>query len=1029
MVAWAPEVDLSGFTAATRVVAWLSVSAAAAVVTSFGLSPSVWAQSAVGSALPGVPGVGASGSLTGSAFGSASGSEPAGVAPAAPLGGGFAPSPATGGLLSRSAGASAGSVAPPSASAFVPSAGSGAPSGIVAEQRAARELPSDFQLFVETATGQMLPVYGMGLFGTGRFEPVQAAQVPDGYVVGPGDELVLQLYGAVDYADRVVVDREGRILLPRIGPVKVAGLRFSQLEPALTKAIGEVYRNFKLSVSMGRLRSIEVYVLGQARSPGRKVVGSLSTLINALFETGGPSVRGSLRGIELRRAGRVVSRIDLYEFIARGESRGDQALEPGDIIYIPPVGAQVAILGSVNEPAIYELPANGGSLQSVLALSGGLPTLAAPQKAQLERVDAQRQPARYVQDIALDSGGLNTPLTGGDIVTVFQISPQFANAVTLQGHVASPMRYAYKDGMRISDLVINNNFLVPVSYWLRVNTGANIAGLDKPEVNLEYATVQRLDPVRLRTETIPFNLAKALLGDKTENLQLKPGDLIRVYGASETTPDAFDSVMLQASFVEGNAGIRRFTWREGHRITDVIPDMRWLQEEVTRWVRTTGVAVTTQALEQGVAGTLNTQGLQQSAGARVLREQQQALQTIQGQPSPQQLEQLRQAAAAGTTNAAGAPQGLPAGAASTLMPGQSPPGALRTLGAAGSAAGSVSAANVSRLSAAALQELNLNYADIRRLDPQTLQVQLIPFNLGKALAGDAAHNLNLRPGDRISLYTKQEVAVPIAKRTRLVKVSGEVRVPGTYQVSSGETLDHIIRRAGGFTEQAYVYGTSFTRESTRIEQQRNLAQLLRTLEADLTSQATFAAQNTTQADAQQVQALLALQRQTLDRLRTVEVSGRIALDLDEKASQPSLPSLELEDGDTITVPTQTDFIGVFGAVDIASAMIYRPKHRVRDYLERAGLRPFADLENVVLLKADGTVRTARTVQGRASSFFAWGGQTGLLEQEVMPGDSVLVPEKLDRRSGYTQFMIAAKDWTQLIYQFGLGAAAFRVLQQ
>jgi protein involved in polysaccharide export with SLBB domain len=861
---------------------------------------------------------------------------------------------------------------------------------------------------VEQSTGQLLPVYGIGLFGAGRFEPVQAAQVPDGYIVGPGDELVLQLYGSVDFADRVVVDRDGRILLPRIGPVKVAGLRFSQLEPALTKAIGEVYRNFKLSVSMGRLRSIEVYVLGQARSPGRKVVGSLSTLINALFETGGPSVRGSLRGIELRRAGRIITRIDLYEFIARGESKGDMPLEPGDILYIPPAGPQVAMLGSVNEPAIYELPQGGGSLQSVLALSGGLPTLAAPQKAQLERVDAQRQPARYVQDIALDGAGLNTALQGGDIVTVFQISPQFANAVTLQGHVASPMRYAYREGMRISDLVVNNNFLVPVSYWLRVNTGANIPGLDKPEVNLEYATVQRLDPIRLRTETIPFNLAKALLGDKTENLSLKPGDLIRVYGAAEPTPDSFDSVTLQAGFIEG-AGIRRFTWREGNRITDVIPDVRWLQEEVTRWVRSGGVAATTQELQQGVAGSVNPQGLQQSAGARALRER-------------QQLDLLRQQAAAGNANAAAALAALP-----SIAPG----GGMTTpaSSAMASSSGSVAALNLPKLSAAALQELNLDYADIRRLDPQTLQVKLIPFNLGKALAGDVASNLELKPGDRISLYTKQEVAVPIARRTRLVKVSGEVRVPGTYQVNAGETLQDIIRRAGGFTEQAYVYGTSFTRESTRLEQQKNLAQLIRTLESDLTTQASFAAQNTTQADAQQVQALLAFQRQTLERLRTVEVSGRIALDLNEKAKQPSLPALELEDGDSISVPTQTDFIGVFGAVDIASAMIYRPSQRVRDYLERAGLRPFADVENVVLLKADGTVRTARTVQARGSSFFSWGGQTNLLEQEVMPGDAVLVPEKLDRRTGYTQFMIAAKDWTQLIYQFGLGAAAFKVLQQ
>ncbi|MBM3409224.1 MAG: hypothetical protein FJY25_18235, partial [Betaproteobacteria bacterium] len=445
------------------------------------------------------------------------------------------------------------------------------------------EPPSEFQRFVEQTTGQMLPIYGMALFAAGRFEPVQATQVPDGYVVGPGDELIVQVYGAVDFADRLVVDRDGRVLIPRVGPVKVAGLRFREVEGHLSRSVGEVYRNFRLSVSMGRLRSIEVYLLGQARAPGRKVVGSLSTLINALFETGGPSARGSMRAIELRRAGRVVTRIDLYDFIAQGDSSADRPLEPGDIIYVPPAGPQVALAGSVNEPAIYELPRAGGSIESVLALTGGLPTLAAPQKAQLERVDAKAQPARFVQDLTLDAAGLATSLRGGDIVTVFQISPQFANAVTLQGSVAAPMRYAFRQGMRISDLVGNNNFLVPVSYWLRLNSGAAIPGLDRPEVNLDYATIQRLDPIRLRTETIPFNLAKALLGQPQENLTLKAGDIVRVYSATEPGADAFDSIALQASFVDG---LKRFSWREGHRVTDVIPDLAWLREQVTRWVRT-----------------------------------------------------------------------------------------------------------------------------------------------------------------------------------------------------------------------------------------------------------------------------------------------------------------------------------------------------------------------------------------------------------------------------------------------------------
>jgi hypothetical protein len=177
----------------------------------------------------------------------------------------------------------------------------------------------------------------------------------------------------------------------------------------------------------------------------------------------------------------------------------------------------------------------------------------------------------------------------------------------------------------------------------------------------------------------------------------------------------------------------------------------------------------------------------------------------------------------------------------------------------------------------------------------------------------------------------------------------------------------------------------------------------------------------------QAQAMLAFQRQTLERLRTLEVSGRIALDLDEKAPQPALPSIDLEDGDNISVPTVSDFVSVFGAVDINSTLLYRPGQRVREYLDRAGLRAFADLDNVVLLRADGTVRTMRTAQQR-SSFFGWGGE-GLLDQPIKPGDAILVPEQIDRRTGYTRFIIGAKDWTQLVYQFGLGAAAFKVLRQ
>lgn len=987
------------------------------------------------------------------------------------------------------------------------------------------EPPSDFQRFVELATGRLLPIYGMALFQAGRFEPLQTRQVPDNYVVGPGDELVIYIYGTVDFAGRLVVDRDGRVFIPRVGPVRVAGLRFREVEAHIDRSISEVYRNFRLSVTMGRLRSIEVYILGQARVPGRKVVSSLSTLINALFETGGPSSRGSMRAIELRRAGRVVARVDLYEFIARGDSTADRQLEPGDIIYIPPVGPQVALAGSIHEQAVYELPPSGASIKSLLDLSGGLPTLAAPQKAQLERVEPSREPARFVQDISLDAAGLGTPLRAGDIVTVLQISPQFANAVTLLGSVAAPMRYAFRPGMKISDLVDNNSFLVPVSYWLRINSGMGLQGLDMPEVNLDYATIQRFDPVKLRTETLPFSLAKALLGNPKENLPLKSGDVVRVYAAGESGADAFDSIALQASFFDS---LRRFSWREGYRVTDVIPDLPWLREQVTRWVRSQGLMVVLPgqpgATIPGSGGRSGFQGAQQGGwpppafpgapggglpgypgmpgpqGSAGLSGQagfqgslggpgSAAIATMGGQfaqvpPSSTGVQSITgtaanaaanaavnanasaaaMAAAAGMAGASGlsglsGAQGLAGLAGAATLPGANLPGnaggmasygapygappqgawgTAQPFGSGTAASGSgamlspgqaadAAAANIARLSAAALQELNLDYADIKRLDPETMQVQLIPFNLARALAGQESDNLVLRPGDRITLYTKQEVAVPIARRTRLVKVTGEVNVPGIYPVGATETLPDVIKRAGGLTKNAYVYGTSLVRESIRAEQQRNLVQLIRTMETDLVSQANTLSQNLSQSDAQIAQSMLAFQKQTVERLRTIEVTGRIALDLDERSERPPLPNLVLEDGDSISIPTESDFVSVFGAVDISSTLLFRSGQKVRDYLDRAGLRTFADIENVVLLRADGTARTARNAQQR-NSFFSWTGD-GLLDVQVKPGDAILVPEQIDRRTGYTRFMIGAKDWTQLIYQFGLGAAAFKVLRQ
>src|SRR5205807_8690278 len=222
------------------------------------------------------------------------------------------------------------------------------------------------------------------------FAPVDRIPVTPEYLIGPGDELLVRAWGQIDVNYRAVVDRTGAIYLPKIGPISVAGVRYDQLNTYMKAAISRVFKNFDLDVTLGRLRAVQVFVVGQVRRPGSYTVSSLSTLVNALFASGGPSKRGSMRHIELKRQGRIVSDFDLYDLIANGDKSRDAQLLPGDVIYVPPVGRLVALAGSVNIPAIFELK-DHDTLGGVIAYAGGLTTTAAGQRAILERIDARHQ--------------------------------------------------------------------------------------------------------------------------------------------------------------------------------------------------------------------------------------------------------------------------------------------------------------------------------------------------------------------------------------------------------------------------------------------------------------------------------------------------------------------------------------------------------------------------------------------------------------------------------------------------------------
>ena len=328
--------------------------------------------------------------------------------------------------------------------------------------------PTEFQRFVAESIGVKLPIFGNRLFQDvpSTFAPVNDMPVSPDYVLGPGDELRIRSWGQLNIQLLTTVDRSGQIYFPKVGSITVAGVNYGNLVPLLKGEIGKYYKNFDLTASMGRLRVVQIFVVGYARRPGSYTISSLSTLLNALFVSGGPSPQGSLRNIQLKRSGKVVTDFDLYEFLLKGDKSKDVQLQPGDVIFIPPVGPVVAMAGSVHSPAIYELKGRT-TLGDALAQVGGLDTVADAQKAIVERIDEHR--VRNIEEFPLNQDGLARELKDGDIVQVISIVPKFDNAVTIRGNVANPGRYPWREGMRLRDLIPSGEFLLTREYWRNQN--------------------------------------------------------------------------------------------------------------------------------------------------------------------------------------------------------------------------------------------------------------------------------------------------------------------------------------------------------------------------------------------------------------------------------------------------------------------------------------------------------------------------------------------------------------------------------
>jgi protein involved in polysaccharide export with SLBB domain len=361
---------------------------------------------------------------------------------------------------------------------------------------------TEFQKFTASTTGMVLPIFGANLFQSvpSTFAPLDNAPVPPDYVVGPDDMIRLRVWGQVNFNANLRVDRSGDIYVPQVGSVHVAGARFSDLDGALRAAVAKIYRNFDLSAQLGDIRSIQVYVTGEARRPGAYTVSSLSSLVDALFASGGPSVQGSMRHIELRRGGAAITTFDLYRFLIEGDKSKDAKLLPGDLVFIPSVGPEVAVLGSIRRPAIYEM-LSGETIADALKNAGNITSLASDARASLER-NADRG-GRQAMEVRLDAAGMATAIRDGDILHVISIVSRFEKTVTLRGNTANPGRFAWHEGMRLSDLIPDKESLITRDYWWKRAS----LGLPAPE----FQPVPALSAKRQPTNPIDLPLQQSLM--------------------------------------------------------------------------------------------------------------------------------------------------------------------------------------------------------------------------------------------------------------------------------------------------------------------------------------------------------------------------------------------------------------------------------------------------------------------------------------------------------------------------------------
>ncbi|GAC10536.1 SLBB domain-containing protein [Paraglaciecola chathamensis] len=819
-----------------------------------------------------------------------------------------------------------------------------------------------------------LKPFGYDLFdsstATASFAPPTNLPVPADYILGPGDTIRVQLFGKVSEQHSLQVNNEGVIEVPDLGPMNAAGLSYNEFKQQLTQRYSEQVIGVTPNISMGELRTIQVYMVGEAYQPGAYTVSALSTITNALFSSGGINDVGSLRHIELKRAGKTVTEFDLYDLLVFGDTSKDMRLQQGDVIFIPIVKKLVSVDGEVRRPAIYEAKDND-TMASMLNIAGGLLPTAAAKSLQVARSTASD--GFEVKTVNMqDRAGRSLKLSAGDFINVPAAGNEFNNAVVVMGAYATPGLTQWRPGLMLSDLV-NRNSLMGTT-------------------DVDYALIMRGAKFARQSDIIQFEPAKVLSGET--DVELNAFDKVVFFNRfTPVDPEESD----KQSEKKGNDSKRATNQqKQGTQYVNNIPMQSGANGQVTSNTQNPQFENTLRD-QSAASNSRNNKGTKDDENnednkANLLQELDLASFTekylILEKTKYLSREELLAPIIERLQNEStqSSPMKLVEITGQVKFPGVYPVQKNATVRDLILAGGGL-------LESAYLQKAEISRTSLD--SSNALRIEHIQIDLIDSMLGN--NNIALQSKDTLNV-----LRTPDWHENKKVELVGEVVFPGVYQIKKGETLAQLIERAGGLTEEATVKAVVFTREELKQRERENLDKSVENLRQQIASTNLSGSQNVKTIDYQEAKLIL-------DELLQVEPVGRLVIDMPQIIAGNPTADLSLKDGDKLFVPNISSSVSVVGEVFVPSTHMFKYGKTLEQYVANSGGETDrADMGDVYIVKADGSVTIPET------SFWFSSNET-VLE----PGDTIVVPRDVTNyeRLGLWQTI------TQIAYQSAIALIA------